>query len=699
MQEYRSITRHPVIIKIIAALLTAVCLPVVLKVYLQADVSPLLFLLPVFVTSGVGILLRVIKERRKWLGALSSVVILLFAFIVLMGILITPYSSYSIWFESVKTGSLKGSVSNLFVLVLAFFSSLIGPMILTADFLWPFLMLALVIIFLFSVIYQTALLFIIALICTGLCLVFLSIRWGEKKHKTVTAVFTLAVFAFTFSIAQIISANVDLYGSAVVDRTLHPRLRDTLISLFPGFPLLYAIPGYGYSFDEAKLGGTPNLSSLPIFEVEGKPGETLYLRETVYDFYDGKSWKLSVSSKKAKEGLLSKGSEEMLSADKYEGDILLTLSIEYYNRLPYTIDTSQIITGEQKPEMKSGNFETGFVLKKPLGFGDTILVKRRPGRAEADAPRLNPELERPYLQIHADISEELKTVAARLGENGNDPRQILTGIENYLSYNASYNLRPEQVGGNLDFVESFLFYSRTGYCVHFASSFIILARLNGIPARYATGFLVYLPADTGKTEITGFSSHAWPEVWLEGTGWVTWEATSAVNPLYYGESGEDWIYDFDIDLNRRTTRQIEMMLGKKVLPKPSAGVPLSGYLLIPVLVIPACIFLFLVIRFFGSSLIYPFKNAEKRFYHKLKRLVKITVKCGVPEPGNVGWLEWAWDILKRVPEEAERIEKLSDRIIRTFYGDGLFEKGYLDSVRHFSRYVVKKIPHDIPAAG
>ncbi|MFC8600223.1 MULTISPECIES: transglutaminase family protein [unclassified Isoptericola] len=81
-------------------------------------------------------------------------------------------------------------------------------------------------------------------------------------------------------------------------------------------------------------------------------------------------------------------------------------------------------------------------------------------------------------------------------------------------------------GGTGDPVWDFL-QNRTGYCIQFATTMVVMARSLGIPARIAVG---YLPGDrTGDTtwQITGQDSHAWPEIYFPGTGWVRFEPTPA----------------------------------------------------------------------------------------------------------------------------------------------------------------------------
>ncbi|MDR1264981.1 MAG: transglutaminaseTgpA domain-containing protein [Propionibacteriaceae bacterium] len=66
---------------------------------------------------------------------------------------------------------------------------------------------------------------------------------------------------------------------------------------------------------------------------------------------------------------------------------------------------------------------------------------------------------------------------------------------------------------------------RSGYCVHYATAFALMARAVGLPVRLAVGFASGRPLEGGRREIRGLDAHAWPEVYFEGAGWVAFEPT------------------------------------------------------------------------------------------------------------------------------------------------------------------------------
>jgi len=89
----------------------------------------------------------------------------------------------------------------------------------------------------------------------------------------------------------------------------------------------------------------------------------------------------------------------------------------------------------------------------------------------------------------------------------------------------TYDVSVSPSGG--DSISTFLD-DRTGYCVQFASTMVIMARSLDIPARLAVGFLGGRSDGNGGYAIRGGDAHAWPELYFPGRGWVRFEPTPAV---------------------------------------------------------------------------------------------------------------------------------------------------------------------------
>ncbi|MDN3495122.1 DUF3488 and transglutaminase-like domain-containing protein, partial [Planococcus sp. APC 4015] len=74
---------------------------------------------------------------------------------------------------------------------------------------------------------------------------------------------------------------------------------------------------------------------------------------------------------------------------------------------------------------------------------------------------------------------------------------------------------------------------RSGYCIHYASAFALMARTLDMPSRIVVGYLpgsATLERIDDQTVYSVSSSllHAWPEVYFEGVGWVGFEPTNGL---------------------------------------------------------------------------------------------------------------------------------------------------------------------------
>lgn len=77
-------------------------------------------------------------------------------------------------------------------------------------------------------------------------------------------------------------------------------------------------------------------------------------------------------------------------------------------------------------------------------------------------------------------------------------------------------------------LESFLVEERRGFCIHFATSMVMMARSLGIPARVAIGYTAGTKVGDETYQVRSKNMHAWPELHFAGLGWVSFEPTAAV---------------------------------------------------------------------------------------------------------------------------------------------------------------------------
>lgn len=66
---------------------------------------------------------------------------------------------------------------------------------------------------------------------------------------------------------------------------------------------------------------------------------------------------------------------------------------------------------------------------------------------------------------------------------------------------------------------------RVGFCEQFATTYALMARYLGIPARVAVGFTPGKQQPNGSYLVTTADAHAWPELYFTGVGWLRFEPT------------------------------------------------------------------------------------------------------------------------------------------------------------------------------
>jgi len=116
-----------------------------------------------------------------------------------------------------------------------------------------------------------------------------------------------------------------------------------------------------------------------------------------------------------------------------------------------------------------------------------------------------------------------------LRERFPDDAQFIGAVLRWFNQeNFVYTMSPPALGE--DTADEFLFGTRRGFCEHYASSFVILLRAAGIPARVVTGYQGGSINPRGGYMIVRQSdAHAWAEA-LVGGEWRRYDPTAAVAP-------------------------------------------------------------------------------------------------------------------------------------------------------------------------
>ncbi|MCU7833892.1 MAG: DUF3488 and transglutaminase-like domain-containing protein [gamma proteobacterium symbiont of Taylorina sp.] len=109
----------------------------------------------------------------------------------------------------------------------------------------------------------------------------------------------------------------------------------------------------------------------------------------------------------------------------------------------------------------------------------------------------------------------------------NDRKIIATALDYYRHNDFYYTKNPGAM--TVEPSDQFLFEKKRGFCEHYASSFVLLMRAAGIPARVVTGYQGIEKNEVGNYYIVRQSNaHAWAEVWLENKTWIRIDPTAVI---------------------------------------------------------------------------------------------------------------------------------------------------------------------------
>ncbi len=145
--------------------------------------------------------------------------------------------------------------------------------------------------------------------------------------------------------------------------------------------------------------------------------------------------------------------------------------------------------------------------------------------ASADVPRAIADR---YLDLPDDFSPRIVRLAEDIVAGAeSSPFQKALTLQNYFRDPTLFQYSVDvSRGHSSDRIEDFLFESRVGYSEQFAGAYAAMARAVDLPARVAVGFTPgeYDP-DMDSYRVSGRHAHSWPEVWIDGAGWVRFEPT------------------------------------------------------------------------------------------------------------------------------------------------------------------------------
>ncbi len=215
----------------------------------------------------------------------------------------------------------------------------------------------------------------------------------------------------------------------------------------------------------------------------------------------------------------------------------------------------------------------------------------------------------------------------------------LLAIESELSsytYTMTPGELPEDVVDETSFLDYFLLDSQKGYCTYYATAFVLLARAEGFPARYVQGYCVPMYGENSEMVLSSMA-HAWPEVYLDGIGWVAFEPTPGYSESrdFWAESRQDSPYDnnYYAEMYQENTALEEMNSedGDMANLAEFTNRPENSnafFIKLLLFVVTGLVFALIFVTL-GAKILYKRKPVRERYLLKVKRNFKLLAVLGV----------------------------------------------------------------------
>ena len=141
-----------------------------------------------------------------------------------------------------------------------------------------------------------------------------------------------------------------------------------------------------------------------------------------------------------------------------------------------------------------------------------------------------------YYTSEPIVRDSVKDWVNTVTKDAKSDYEKLKAIEYALStyeYTLEGGKLPDYVSSEGDFLNYFLIEKKSGYCVHYATAFCLLARYLGYPSRVIQGYKADLKSGKASPVINS-NGHTWPEVYFAGKGWIAFEPTPGYGASRYG---------------------------------------------------------------------------------------------------------------------------------------------------------------------
>ncbi|RME87774.1 MAG: transglutaminase domain-containing protein, partial [Anaerolineae bacterium] len=326
------------------------------------------------------------------------------------------------------------------------------------------------------------------------------------------------------------------------------KANDRLSDLFAAARNPRQVIGKEFYGDQLPLGTAIPLGDAVIFTVHVNPTQIspprYYWRTRVYDHYENGRWSTTAGME-----IGFQPEQERLAVPVLPSQAVADLAFTYAQEQIALYTASQPLWFSRPASLRAFPLPDGTTdvvtlhARKPIGPGETyrsqvalasptIVELRAAGTDYPDWVR-----ER-YLQLPENFSPRIRELAQAIAGDLPTPYDQAAAITDYLRSDIRYSEHIPTPPPDVDPLEWVLFDLKQGFCNYYASAEVLMLRSLGVPARLAVGFA------EGEYDIQESTyivrqrdSHAWPEVYFPGIGWVEFEPTAGQRPLVRPRGG------------------------------------------------------------------------------------------------------------------------------------------------------------------
>ncbi|MFS0865324.1 DUF3488 and DUF4129 domain-containing transglutaminase family protein [Fredinandcohnia sp. 179-A 10B2 NHS] len=295
----------------------------------------------------------------------------------------------------------------------------------------------------------------------------------------------------------------------------------------------------GYGTNDQSLGGPFIADDTVVFTAESDRRH--YWRVETKDLYTGKGWQLSYQAEKVQfnnENTVLNWYEEKTETELLEADVQMSLtyshlvyplglsSVEADPDVYYSVDplSEKIRTFRGQEAIKLEQYKVAY--QQPKFLINELREVYDPGGLEQSG-----SFTAAYTQLPERIPDRVNELAVEITSKHMNRYDKVKAVEDYFQQNDFvYDTQNVAIPrSDQDYVDQFLFDTKTGYCDNFSTSMIVLLRAVGIPSRWVKGYSQGEYLEGNKYEITNNNAHSWVEVYFPGFGWVPFEPTKGFN--------------------------------------------------------------------------------------------------------------------------------------------------------------------------